>query len=388
MMNQDQQRFYWLDAATGTVFLNEAELPPKKGRLYLVVSRAELFYSSFALNSGKRVKDGNILNIQGHYIPFKKDFTNLIYSVEKQADRRFFCWVGPQLEATDSYFYDEVPESLLFKGDPVNLKRYVLFVFQRLGGFEIIYYDGGDFYSVLEKESDGIVDGIIRTARKFGLNKRIALFSDVDIPHLDRLPDKYELTVDRARSTDRYFFLPDHGPMKKRYSNISLNKQMKSIKTIVRRWNRNLTVIGVLALLLLLLNGLGYFLLKGDNNRLKEDYERVDALDRRAEFIRFGVNKIKTKLQTYPDHMVYLKAVADCFDENTTLISYALEDGRITLEGYAVDSLGLLTRLRKSNGFKEVRFKTTVTKNVYSQREKFEIEMIYENGTDENGTKE
>jgi hypothetical protein len=76
--------------------------------------------------------------------------------------------------------------------------------------------------------------------------------------------------------------------------------------------------------------------------------------------------------------MRYLKTIAQCLDENSVLIGYSLGDGRILIEGYSPDSLGVLTALRKSNQFQDVRFKTTVTKNVYSQKEKFEIEILLE----------
>ena len=54
------------------------------------------------------------------------------------------------------------------------------------------------------------------------------------------------------------------------------------------------------------------------------------------------------------------------------------EEGKILIEGYSPDSLGILTALRKTNQFQDVRFKTTVTKNVQSQKEKFEIEILLE----------
>ncbi|MCP5048978.1 MAG: hypothetical protein GY940_17545 [bacterium] len=376
-MSNEKQSLYWFDSTTGDIFFSREELPGKKGNLYLVVNREELFFGSFSLHSKKRVKDNNVLNIQGHFIPFKEDYINIIYTAEKGQEKRFFTWVGPMAVNDESYFYDEIPESLVFKGDPTVLKNYRLFVFERLSGFEIIYFTGDEFYSMFEKEEDRIVDKIILLARKFSIRDQIAIFTDIQIPGLQRLPDHYPVTVDQAGDADKYFFMPDYFTVKKKFSNISENKQMKSIKDIIQQWSRNLTVIAALLLLMVLVNGIGMVMLKSDNSTFKEKFDAIDKVDRRAEMIRFRLNKIKGKIKQYPDHMLYLKTVSESMDQDSTLVGYSLEDdGRIMIEGYSPDSLGLLTRLRQSKKFKEVRFKTTVTKNVHSQREKFEIEIL------------
>jgi hypothetical protein len=368
--------FYWFDAGRGELFLSEEELPGRKGDLYLVVNREELFFNEFSLRSGKRVKDGHVLSIQRHFVPFSGDFMNIIYSAERGEERRFYSWLGPLTLDVESYFYDEIPESLVFKGDPGTLERYNFFVFERVSGTEVIYFDGERFYSLFTKEAEAIVVEIVKLARKFSVRERIAIFTDTHIPGLNELPGFYKVTADVARNDDLYYFVPDFIAVKKRFSNISRNKQLKSIKTIRHQWNRNLTVIAALLFLVVLMNIIGMLWLKKDNERFKEQFEVVDRLDRRAEMIRFRLNKIKSKISGYPDHMLYLETVAKCMDLDSTLIGYSLESDRILMEGYSSDSLGLLTRLRKSKRFKDVRFKTTVTKNVYSQREKFEIEIV------------
>ncbi len=375
-MSNGQQSFYWFDSVNGNVFLSEEQLPGKKSHLYLVVNREKLFFSSFSLQGKKRVKDNDILNIQGHFIPFKNDFMNIIYSTEKAEDKRFYSWVGPLTLNVESYFYDEIPETLVFRGNPAALKKYHIFVFKRISGFEVIYLNGFQLYSLFTREEAKIVDSVVLLARKFSLGEKISIFTDTDIPGLPRLPSHYRVSVDLAGNGDRYFFMPDHFQVKKKFSNISRSKQLKSIKHIIRQWGRNLTVIAALLLLVILVNGAGFIMLKNDNRQFKQKFAAIDKIDRRAEMIRFRLNKIKEKIALYPDHMLYLKTVSQCMDFDSTLIAYSMEKGRIIIEGYSKDSLGLLDRLRKSNRFKEVRFKTTVTKDVYSRREKFEIEMV------------
>ncbi len=374
---EQQQIFYWLDSASGEVFLTQDQLPRKKSHLYLVVNREKLFFNSFSLHTKKHVKDSHVLSIQKHFLPFKSDFMNIIYSAEKHEDKHFYSWVGPLKVNVESFFYDEIPESLIFKGDPVTCKKYQIFVFQRVSGFEIIYYNGADFYSLFEKEAYKIGAKIVLLARKFSIQQQLNIFTDTDIPHLSSLPPHYHVTVDLASSHDKYFFLPDFFPVKKRYSNISQNRQLKSMKNILHQWDRNLTIISLLLLLVFLVNIVGLVLLKQDNTRLKQKFAVVEKMDRMAETIRFRLNKIAEKIRHYPDHMLYLKTIAETMDEESTLISYSLEEGRITIEGYAPDSLALLTRLQESHVFKEVRFKTTVIKSELSQKEKFEIELLF-----------
>jgi len=389
-MSNSQHPIYWFNPVSGEIHLSQEELPAKKSRLYLVINRENLFFGAFALQSKKRVKDSNILNIQSHFIPFKSDFMNIIYSAEKREEKRFFSWVGHLTSTMDvnveSYFYDEIPESLMFKGDPGALRNYRLFVFKRVSGFEIIYFNGGtdDFYSIFEKDESKIVEKIILLTRKFSIGKgeTVRMLADRDISSLHdfrRLMDDYSFNIDIdviKSNENKYFFLPDFFPVKKKFSNLSQNKQMRSIKNIIRQWNRNLTIIMALLLVVILLNILGFIVFKQDNARFHEKFATIGKTLSAAETIEFNLNKIKRKIARYPDHLLYLKTISEALGLESSLIAYSLDEGKIIIEGYSTDSLGILTQLRKSNRFKEIRFKTTVTKNVYSQREKFEIEII------------
>jgi hypothetical protein len=378
---------YWFNPSSGEIYLGEDQLPQNKRKLFLVVNRENLYFGRFSLQGKKRIKDSNIINIQGHFIPFKDDFMNFIYSAEKQKqpDKHFYFWVGPlpsDLNRAD-HFYDEIPESLMFKGDPGTVRNYNLFVFRRVSGYEIIYFDveSGDFYSVFEKEAEQMAEKIALLMRKFavGREKKIKILTECDIPFIHQLRSEgnYTFDVDLIRSEDdRTFFFPDFFPVKKKFSNLSQGKQIESIRKIVRQWGRNLTIIMLLLLLVILVNAWGFLQLKEDNAQLKEDFREVGKLLDAADMMEFRLNKINARISQYPDHMLYMRTIAHCLDEKSVLIGYSLGDGRILIEGYSPDSLGVLTALRKSNQFQDVRFKTTVTKNVQSQREKFEIEIL------------
>ena len=382
---QDQPAIYWFNSDTGEILLFQEQLPQNKRHLYLVISREKLYFGTFAFQAKKRLKNSDILNIQGHFIPFKQDVMNFIYSTEKQKqkDKHFFFWVGtlPPDAAVESFFYDEIPESLVFKGNPEDVKNYDFFIFNRVSGFEILYYNvrTDDFYSVFEKEQGKLLEKLVLMLRKFGVRRedRFRILSEVEIPSLDRLEGEYTFDMRLIKSEEeRYYFLPDFFPVKKTFSNLSQSKQIKNIRTIARQWSRNLTIMMILLLVVILANAWGFFQLKKDNGNLEQKFSEVGKLLSDAERIEFRLNKIKTKIAQYPDHMLYMKTIAESMDEESVLIGYSMGDGRILLEGYSSDSLGLLARLRKSNQFQDVRFKTTVTKNVYSQREKFEIEIL------------
>lgn len=379
---------YFFDPVTGDIYPSEQDLPLKKSRLYLVINREQLFFRMFSIDSRKRMKDSHILNIQRHFIPFNDQFLNIIYSSEKQQEKKFFSWVGQSIASmvnVESYFYDEVPESLIFKGDPAEARNYRFFVFKRMTGFEIIYYNGADFYSLFEKDRSHIWTHIITLIRKFSPadTNNIKVLTEVDLGALEgtgsgRSYGHYDIGVDFIDDKSRYFFLPDHYPVKKKFSNISENKQLKSIKNIIRRWNRHLNIIIFLLLLTVLILAVGFVFLKKDNERFKEQFAGVQQILSASEQVEFRLNRIKQKIAAYPDHLLFLETIADCLGDDSMLIGYALEKGKILIEGYSGNSLELLDRLRKSGLFKEVKFSSTVTKNVYSQREKFEIEILLE----------
>lgn len=380
-MSEQVQPVYFFDASNGAIYLSEKDLPKKKSRLYLVFNREFLYYRNFSIDSNKRVKDNFLLTIQSHYIPFQDDYMNIIYGHEKGAARNFFFWVGPSTThvEVESFFFDEVPESLIFKGDPAAVKDYRVFVFKRLSGYEVIYFDAGNgnFYSLFEKEESKIAAAVITLARKFSLQGTIPVLTEIN-PHIPGHGDcSYDFQVhqfDGERA--RYFFLPHSFPVKKKFSNISRSKQLKNLTNIISMWDRHLNIILVILLSVLLLNMALFFYLNNHKEELDQSFGIVQKMLNRADRVEFELTKIRDKISQYPDHMLYLQAVADAMDPEAVLIGYSLTEDGITIEGYSSNSLEILNGLRKSGNFKEVKFKSTVTKNVYSEKEKFEIEMV------------
>lgn len=384
-MSEQEQPVYFFDASNGAVYLSEKDLPKKKSRLYLVFNREFLYYRNFSIDSNKRVKDNYLLNIQSHYIPFQDDYMNIIYGHEKGAAKNYFFWVGPSTTdvEVESFFFDEVPESLIFKGDPAAVKDYRVFVFERLSGYEIIYFnaDNGDFYSLFEKDESNIAAAVITLARKFSLQDTIPVLTEVNLLMPGRGECSYDFQIhhfdgDRARC----FFLPHSFPVRKKFSNISRSKQLKNLTNIINMWDRHLNIIMVILLGVLLLNVALFVYLNNHKEELDQSFGIVQKMLSRADRVEFQLNKIRDKISHYPDHMLYLQAVSDAMDPEAVLIGYSLTEDGITIEGYSPNSLEILNGLRKSGYFKEVKFKSTVTKNVYSQKEKFEIEMVLPGG--------
>lgn len=393
-MNEMMAPVYFFNPVTGDIYQSKEgeDLSSKKNRLYLVINREQLFFRMFSIDSKKRIKDNHILNIQRHFVPFSDQYLRIIYSIEKQREKKFFSWVGRSIESminVESYFYDEIPESLIFKGEPAAIHKYQFFIFKRLTGFEIIYFHGSDFYSLFAKEESRLWDNIITLIRKFspagpaGTNK-IKVLTEINLPPVDGY-GHYDINIDLIDDKARYFFLPDYSPVKKKFSNISENKHLKSIKNIIRRWNRHFNIIIGLLILVVLIQATGYIFLKKDNGRFKEQYAGAQQIVNASEQIEFRLNHLKQKISSYPDHLLYLDTIAGSLGEDSMLIGYALEEGKILIEGYSANSLELLNRLRKSSLFQEVKFTSTVTKNVSSQREKFEIEIVLANKVNNDG---
>lgn len=368
-MNDDNQFFYFFNIETGEIFSSKEEAHKKKRSLYLIIDREKLFFNSFSVKAKKVLKYNDILNIQNHFIPFKTQLLNIIYSIDKKKEKKYFFWISPLTINIEDYFYDEVPESLIFKGNPGQIRNYNFFVFKRISGFEIIYFDEYDFYSLFEKDESKVDESVITLARKFSKGGKIKILSDIDIQNLNR---DYEVDL---IEDNKFYFLPDHFSFKKRFSNISKNKKVKNIKDMIKYWQRNLNIIIVILSLLIITNIFYFFILKKDNSSFKQRFVEISNIFDKSEQIEFELNIVKNKISLYPDHMLYLKRVCEALDIDSFLTSYSIGENNIVIEGYSKNSLMVLTKLRKCKNFKEVKFKTTVTKNIYSKKEKFEIEI-------------
>jgi len=384
---------YWYNAQNGEIYLTNEHLPQKRGNLYLVIGRDRLFFKSFSLNTKRRLKNNDILNIQGHFIPFgKKEYLNIIYGTEKNTEKRFLSWIGQPTneKGIDSYFYDEIPETLLFMGNPEKTNEYDFFIFPRRQGYEVIYLnaENHDFYSVFTKELSGINDKLLGLMRKFPQNREARILTAVEIPGIQSLKRTRDFQLDYLNhNKEHYFFLPDYFPLKKKFSNAALNQRLMSIKNILGRWNRSMNIFILLLVFVLFVNIVAYFYLKNDHSELKEKFDNVSRLVGETENLEFQLGKIKTHLQRYPDHLLFLKTICFSLDPTSTLLTYTMEDKKIVIDGFSADSLQLLEQLRKSGRFKEVKFNSTVTKNVYSQKEKFQIEIELETNADSKAPK-
>lgn len=368
-----------------------ADIPLKKRSNYrLAVNREKLFFRDLTVESGKKLSDAALLAVQGHFIPFRGEHVNMIYSMEKGRSRKFFSWIGPEFTAPEGFFYDEAPESLFFHCDPALLKTHVFFVFRRVSGYEVIYLAGTDFCSVFAPEAANCSDAVVVLARKYALRGTALVFSDVelDLPDLEpeACPDEDRRDVVRFQvsrsdgAPQRAFFLPDVLPMSKRYSNISRVRQSQGLADTMRRWERLADLLVILLILVLLSAAAGHFYLRKDTREFGDSYQVIRKMADRCDLMEFSMEKIRRLAASYPDHMRPLQALAEAVDIDSVLLRLSLGEEGMIMEGYSPNSLEILNRLNKSGVFKEVRFKSSVIKNVSSNREKFEIEMLLPNG--------
>ena len=366
-----QQSAYFLNLDNGDVFFNESEIPRRRGQLYMVINRQQLSFHSFSVKSKKKIKDNQLITIQKNYVPYQDTFLNIIFGIDAKKEKRFFFWIGNFSVETERFYYDEVPETLVFKGDPQSLKHYDMFVFQRVSGIEIIYLHNNDFFTIFEPDPQQIGEQILFLSRKFSRPTGLEVCSEVEISSPPSCCQVHAL-----ENKEKLFYLPDYFPLRKRFSNISRSKQVRNVRNIVQSLDRSLTIVAVLLLVFLLACGGFYFYLKKDQAQYHEKYNELIQLQTDSERIEFNLNRLRQKIAGYPDHMRYLKTVSEALDQESFLTSFILEGETITLEGFSRNSLELLARLRKSKDFKEVTFKSTVRKNIYSQKEKFDIEII------------
>ncbi len=367
----DVQSAYFLNLDNGEIFLSEEDIPRRRGQLYMVINRQKLSFHSFTVKSKKKMKDSQLVAIQSNFVPYKDAFLNIIFGIDTKNEKRIFFWVGNFSVETERFYYDEVPETLVFKGDPQNLKHYDIFVFKRISGFEIIYLHNNDFFTVFERDIEQIGEQILFLSRKFSRPSGLEVCSEIEIPGT-----LYCCQVHPLETGGKLFYLPDYFPLKKRFSNISRSKQVRNVRNIVQSLDRSLTVVGILLLLFILICGGLYYYLYKDGASIAKKYNELDGLNVRSSTMEFQLNRLRQKISSYPDHMRFLKIVCESLDQESFLTSYTLEGDTVTLEGFSRNSLDLLGRLRKSNLFKEVKFKSTVRKNIYSQKEKFDIEII------------
>ncbi len=369
-MNNKDNFVYYYNSSTNKIFTCKSELPQKKANVYLILNREKLYFDTFQLNQKQKLKNIDILNIQKNFIPFKDRYLNLIYSIEKKNEKNVFFWISPSTIQIDSYFYDEVPESLLFKGDPSKRNKYNIFVFKRQTGFEVIYFNQNIFFSIFTKSLSNISNNINSIVRKYSLRDKTKILTDIDLGDLAKI---YSITL--ISSDSEYYFLPDFFDIKKKFSDISKDKQIRSIKDIVKHWNKRLSIIISLLSIFILINISFLIILNIDKNTYEKKYNKISKVIKKSEIIEFKINRENKRISLYPDHMLFFKKITESIIDDSFLTNYSLSDGKIIIEGYSNDSRLILSKLQKSNLFDNVKFNSTITKNIHSKKEKFNIDI-------------
>jgi len=375
-MNENNPRpYYFFNIIKGEVIPPGNEPPGRKASIYMVIRRENLLFKDLTIKTKKKLKINDILNIQKAYVPFSNDFLNLIYRSKKKKISRFFYWVGHRLTIEkEDLAYDEVPESFIFKGDPQQIKNYNLFLFKRSTGYEIIYFNGEIFYSTFEKKEQKILEKIYLTSRKFPGEGKIKIFSEIDLTGID---ENYSFDLINDDDKDKYIFLPAYFQFDKVFSNISRDKyqeNLKSMATLAERFSIFFLIATLLVFILLMLFN---FYLKRDNEFYKEKFSDINKVLNAVNLIEYKLINLKEKISSYPDYLMIFKIVNDTIDKNSYLTRFSINKNKVILRGFSNNSLLLLNKLRKSRHIKKIEFKNPVTKDVYSKKERFVIEMEF-----------
>jgi hypothetical protein len=362
--------FYFFNIIKGKIILSGSDLPKRKASIYMVIKRENLFFNDLLIKTKKKIKSNDILEIQKNHIPFKNNFLNLIYCCKKKKASRFFYWVGRVLIEKENLVYDEIPESFIFKGDPQKVKNYNLFLFKRISGFEIIYFDGEIFYSAFEKDLLKVHEKINLLARKFSSRGKIKILSEIE---LNGIVENYNF--DLIDDKERNIFLPSYFNITKIFSNTSRDKDNSSLFNLVKLAGKFSNFFLVANLLILILLVLFNLYLKNDRKLFNEKFAGINEVLGKANLIEFKLNNFRKQISLYPDHLLYLKIISDSIDADSLLNEISINRNKIILKGFSKNSLLLLNNIGNNKYFKKVKFKNPVTKGVYSKKERFVIEI-------------
>ena len=373
MKENNPRPYYFFNVINGEVSPPGNEPPGRKASIYMVIRRENLLFKDLTIKTKKKLKINDILNIQKAYVPFNNNFLNLVYRTKRKKVSRFFYWVGHQLTIEkENLVYDEVPESFIFKGDPQQIKNYNLFLFRRRDGYEIIYFDGEIFYSTFEQMEQKILEKIYLVSRKFPGEGKTRILSEIDLTGID---ENYSFDLISDDNKDKYIFLPAYFQFDKVFSNISRDKYRENLKSIVTLAERFSIFFLVTALLVFILLMLFNLYLKKDNESYKEKFSNINKELNAINLIEYKLINLKEKLSSYPDYLMVFKIVNDTIDENSYLTGFSINKNKVILRGFSNNSLLLLNKFRKNRHFKKIEFKNPVTKDIYSNMERFVIEM-------------
>jgi hypothetical protein len=365
--------FYYLNTANGQLIYEDQDLPRRKTNIIMLLNREFLLFNELAFQSKKKLKTAEIKALQSNYIPYSGQHLNLIYSFGKKKKQRFYYWLSPETLEEKELVYDEVPESLVFKGDPKLIKHYNMFIFRRLTGFEIIYFDNELFYSVFEKEEDNVAGKLVLLARKFSNRSQIKILSELPI---DPLLTGYDLKI--IDGTAPYYFLPHYLHFPKIFSNISQNKEIKSYKSMVNLGSRYMTVFLIFSLLTLLFN-LGFHVFLQINHRTyQKEYDTLAVTMENMNMLEQNVQMIENKINAYPNHLAYLQHISEAMDDDTYFTSYSLKENTIIISVISPSSADLEKKLQQKQDFATVEITSRVNTSE-TNKESFEMKLTLRN---------
>ena len=368
----NQEEYFFFNPSNGSLILDKGQTANRLSTLLLVLNRKQLLFHELYLETKKQPNLQQVLSIQSNFLPFEREnFLNIIYQHKDKNKKSYFSWFCQLSSEEKGRVFDEIPESLLFKGDPKLMGNYNIFVFRRVSGFEIIYFNHGKFFSLFESDQSQILEMIISLKRRFLKQEKPRILSDVDF---DLNGERME--VDHISEDARYYLLSDHSNLTKFFSNITQDKQARGLNEIIRKTNKFFKFFLGFFSVTAILNLIFFVYLKVNHSDSLERFTEVQNLLDQTEKVELRILKIKNYIARYPDHLLWLEKISDSLDPESQILEYSLNQNRILIKGLSSNSLELLKSIRDNDCFQEVGFKSPVNKNIYSKKERFEINII------------
>ena len=346
----------------------------------LVQTRQALLFRSARVDASGRVGEGEAEAMARALAPFLP-VSCYVYRCPVPAGgqrRCYLFWLSaltPPRKARD-----EVPESLFFRGNPEDCRRYRLFLWRRAGGMELLVLgpEGMDSRFLPEGDTDGLSRVLEEWRHGWRLGTRpLEVCTDgpellADLEGVVPCAVQHDATpyrVDRVLGWERVLTRSGSG----------------WTRSPVLRWRR---VLGVLSLVLLLA-GLVFLVSEGLRwRRLSARLARLEPrcaplLERldRGELTELRLNRRWERVKAYaPSLESVLGGVMGALDRQSHLTELASGPGRMEIRGETRDSLSLRNRLEGIPGIRSVRFPAQVRKDAQSGQEAFVMELVWGEG--------
>lgn len=168
---------------------------------------------------------------------------------------------------------------------------------------------------------------------------------------------------------------------------LSGEPQVNFLPTDQRRARRSSTALNLMLVGLLLALLFLALWLPLDRQRLllDEQHERLTGLRVEASDVGQLREQIETqrsagrflfeKRRREPRLMLLLTELTQRIPDNTWVQNFSIRKGKVEIRGESVEAYGLIPLLEASPVFKDVKFKSTVTSNNRTKRERFHIEL-------------